>query len=234
VNVVPIAGIFRDFFGLFFPDNCVSCNQQLVRGEEVICMNCLYHLPRTNFHLRDDNPVAKTFWGRVPLQKATAYYYFSKGSKFRKLIHRLKYNGQRHIGVFLGKHFAGELQKANYLESIQRIIPVPLHPAKERKRGYNQSFYIARGMSQASGIPLDARSLVRITASETQTRKSRFERWKNVGEIFPVVAAEKLMNQHILLVDDVITTGATMEACAHKILEVPGTKVSAVALAYAN
>lgn len=197
-------------------------------------MNCLYHLPRTNFHLRDDNPVAKTFWGRVPLEKATAYYYFGKGSKFRKLIHQLKYNGQRHIGVFLGKHFATELQKTAFFNGIQKIIPVPLHPSKERKRGYNQSYYIAQGMSMASGIPLDARTLLRVTASETQTRKTRFERWKNVGEIFSVTSEEKFHNQHILIVDDVITTGATIEACAHKILAVPGTKVSVASLAYSG
>jgi ComF family protein len=228
------AGLVKDFFQLFFPNNCISCQSQLVRNEEIICTNCLYHLPRTNFHLREDNPVAKTFWGRVPLERATAYYYFGKGSKFRKLIHKLKYNGHREIGIFLGKHFAGELAKTGFLEDIQVIVPVPLHPAKERKRGYNQSFYIALGMSQASGIPLNTKTLLRVAESETQTRKGRFERWKNVGEIFSVKHHQTFENHHILLVDDVITTGATMEACTHTLLSIPGTRVSVAALAYAN
>lgn len=206
----------------------------MVRNEEIICTNCLYHLPRTNFHLRNDNPVAKTFWGRVPLENATAYYYFGKGSKFRKLIHKLKYNGNKEIGVFLGRHFASELLKTNYLSGIQKIVPVPLHPSKERKRGYNQSYYIALGMAEATNIPLDAKTLKRIAASETQTRKGRFERWQNVGEIFSLAKSHDFENQHILLVDDVITTGATLEACAHTILSVKGARVSVAALAYAN
>lgn len=226
--------ILNDFFGLFFPNNCISCHHQLVRNEEIICTNCLYHLPRTNFHLRHDNPVSKTFWGRVPLENATAYYYFGKGSKFRKLIHQLKYNGQRDIGIYLGRHFASELIKTKFLNGVQKIVPVPLHPSKERKRGYNQSYYIALGMSRATNIPLDNKTLVRVTASETQTRKTRFDRWRNVEEIFALTNPENFANQHILLVDDVITTGATIEACAHKILEVEGTKVSAAALAYAQ
>ncbi len=226
--------LLNDFFNLFFPNTCVTCNRQLVKNEEVICLHCLYHLPRTNFHLCEDNPVAKTFWGRVPVKKATAYYYFAKGSKFRKLIHQLKYKGSTEIGIFLGEQFALELLQTEFLNDIHKIVPVPLHPAKEKKRGYNQSYFIALGMSKCAKIPLDVKTLKRITASESQTRKTRFERWRNVEEKFSLSNPENFANQHILLIDDVITTGATIESCAQAVLSVQGTKVSVASLAYAN
>jgi ComF family protein len=221
-----------DFFCLFFPKLCPGCSASLFQQETFICTRCLYHLPRTGYHHWRNNPVEMIFWGRVPVSYATAGFFFSKKGQFQKIIHHFKYRGWKELGEELGRLIGYEMAGTEFTE-VSMVVPVPLHVSKLRKRGYNQSEFIARGMAEALHRPLDTRSLVRKTASSTQTRKSRYERWMNVGEIFCVPDPQAFRNQHILLVDDVVTTGATLEACATEILKSENAKVSIATLAVA-
>lgn len=226
--------MIKDFFSLIFPQVCVSCGKALYKNEKSICMFCIYHLPKTNFHTDKVNPIAKIFWGRVPVVAASAYYSFAKGGNVQHLIHQLKYKGQKEVGVTIGKLYGQELKLIEEFRLADIIIPVPLHKKKQRKRGYNQSEYFAEGLSQGMNIKTDFKSLYRALASETQTRKSRFNRWKNVESVFQLRDKISLSGKHILLVDDVITTGATLEACAHTLLQIPDVTISIVTMAYAT
>jgi len=179
-----------------------------------------------------DNPVSKVFWGRVNIENATASYLFIKEGILQKLIHQLKYKGAKEIGFELGRHFGSELIDSESYKNIDLIIPVPLHVKREKKRGYNQSEWIARGMVEFLEAKLELNNLVRAIETETQTKKTRFERWENVESIFNVNYPEKLENKHVLLVDDVITTGSTLEACANALLKIKGVKVSIATLGY--
>lgn len=220
------------FYELFYPNLCVACNSHLLNQEELICTKCLYNLPKTNYHKEIDNPVSQLFWGRTKIEFATAYYFFHKGSMFQDMMHKFKYSGLKEIGFILGKSFGAQLKESMF-NQVDIIIPVPLHPKKLKKRGYNQSEWLARGLAESLAKTVDTKSLVRAIATETQTRKSRFERWKNVENIFKITNPELLEGKHILLVDDVVTTGSTLEACANIILEIKNTKVSIAALAVA-
>ncbi len=222
----------KDFLNLFYPDLCIVCNEHLLFQEEYICTKCLYNLPKTKFHLDKDNPVAQLFWGRVKIENASAFYYYTKGSKYQKMIHKFKYHGLKEIGFVLGKALGNEIKNSDFSD-IDIIIPVPLHPKKLRKRGYNQSDWIAMGLGETMNKIVDCKNLYRNIHTSTQTNKSRFERWKNVENIFKLKEKNQLINKHILLVDDVVTTGSTLEACANAILEVPNTKVSIASLAIA-
>ncbi|TAL60685.1 MAG: ComF family protein [Bacteroidetes bacterium] len=221
----------NDFLSLVFPKICYACGKSLFKKEDCICTYCHYHLPRTNFHLKADNPVHKLFWGRVNIHSASAMYLFNKESKVQHLIHQLKYRGKKEIGISLGRYYGRELKKSLLFSSADMVIPVPLHLKKLKKRGYNQSEVFVQGLAESLKVVNGSDLLIRTYASQTQTQKSRFDRWKNVEEIFKVTAPEKIAGKHILLADDVVTTGSTLEACANKILEVPGTKVSVVTIA---
>jgi ComF family protein len=177
-----------------------------------------------------DNPVAQLFWGRCYIERAAAFSFYSRGSRIRNLIHRLKYSGIQEIGHELGRIYAAALLKSGFVSGVDLIIPVPLHPARKRTRGFNQSECIARGISEVTSIPVNTRALRRIVKSSTQTNKSRFERWTNVEGIFSVTDQEAVSGRHVLLVDDVITTGSTIEACANELLKIEGVKVSVVAI----
>jgi len=190
-------------------------------------------IPRTGYHLKNDNPVAQLFWGRCMIEKASAFSFYTKGSRIRNLIHNLKYNSIKEIGFEIGKIYSLSLQSSGFFKDIDLIIPVPLHPSKKRKRGFNQSDCISSGISEVTGLPVYADSLVRITLTETQTQKSRYERWTNVEGIFQAPDPEQLKGKHVLLVDDVITTGSTIESCTNEILKIEGTRVSVLALAFA-
>jgi ComF family protein len=225
--------LWDDFFSLLFPRLCYACGNQLMRNESLICTECFVVIPRTNYHFVEDNPVAQLFWGRCLIEKAAAFSYYNKGSRIRKLIHNLKYNGIREIGYDLGRLYGLSLKTSGFINDIDIIIPVPLHPMKKSIRGFNQSETISMGIADATHLPVDIKSLARVLVSATQTKRSRYERWTNVEGIFQVIDSKSIMGKHILLVDDVITTGSTIESCANELLRIEGVKVSVVALAFA-
>ena len=225
--------LWDDFFSLLFPRLCYACGNQLMRNESLICTECFVVIPRTNYHFVEDNPVAQLFWGRCLIEKAAAFSYYNKGSRIRKLIHNMKYNGIREIGYDLGRLYGLSLKTSGFINDIDIIIPVPLHPLKERIRGFNQSETISMGIADVTRLPVDIKSLARILVSVTQTKRSRYERWTNVEGIFQVIDSKSIMGKHILLVDDVITTGSTIESCTNELLKIEGVKVSVVALAFA-
>ncbi len=224
----------KDFLELFYPPVCQVCSRLLVTGEHLICSHCYYEIPRTYFHRQKDNALEQVFWGRVRVEKAAAFFYYTHGSRYRKLIHQLKYSGNIDIGVLLGKYFAGDLEHDHWFDDIDLLIPVPLHKKRLRKRGYNQSEIICRGISEISKKPVNTTAFIRSAASETQTKKSRFDRWTNVETLFAVQQSGEIENKHILLIDDVITTGATLEACLQVLLNVKGVKVSVASLGFAQ
>jgi ComF family protein len=227
-------GFIDDFINLLYPRVCAACGNSLFKHEEIICTYCLYHLPKTNYHLMKDSPLDKVFWGRAQFVNTAALYNFQKKSKVQHLIHQLKYKDRMDVGIYLGKLLGADLANAENFKDVSKVIPVPLHPDKQRKRGYNQSEQIALGLAKAMNIELDATSFIRTFNTETQTRKSRFARWENVKEIFKVTTPEKLANSHILLVDDVITTGATLESAAHILLAIEGVKISVACIGFAR
>ncbi len=222
------------FTHLFFPRTCQACRHVLYNQEEVICTKCLYHLPKTNFHLHESNPVSRTFWGRVELNAATSYLFFSKQGKTQLLMHNLKYQGKKQVGIYLGKKFGKDLKKSQLYNTVQVVIPVPMHPKKKQKRGYNQSDLIAEGIALAMNAEIQVDNLVKVHNTTSQTKKSRYKRWENVKDVFQVRNEALLQNKHILIVDDVITTGATIEACAHRLSSIKGITISVASLAYAQ
>ena len=225
--------IVEDFVSLFYPQLCLICNENLLKEEECICLACLHQTPKTDCFLQKENMVSKRFWGRVKLENAAALFQFNKEGNAQKLIHPLKYEGGKKIGIFLGKQLAFSIRDSKFFEGIDLIMPVPLHPKKEKIRGYNQSKYIVKGVNEVLQLEENFKSLIRIENTDSQVRKKRFSRWKNMMNSFALKESQKLKNKHILLVDDVITTGSTLEACAQKLLEVEDVKVSIVTIAVA-
>lgn len=213
-----------DLLNLVYPGICVACGDHIPAQHDFLCPSCLVHIPRTNFHFEEDNFVEQLFWGRVHVEQASSFMYFSKGSKYQGLIHHLKYHGLKEIGFMLGKMYGSELSSTPF-SGADMIIPVPLHPRKKRKRGFNQSEWIARGIGQSLDIPVRNSVLKRNQNTPTQTRKSRFERWQNVERAFVADNSESLENKKIILVDDVITTGATLEACANVLKRSANVKI---------
>ncbi|HEY4325431.1 MAG TPA: phosphoribosyltransferase family protein [Mucilaginibacter sp.] len=227
-------GYLADFVSLLFPELCSACGESLVTNERLICTDCLYNLPFTNFHQQPDNIVAKQFWGKIKLEGAYALYYFAKGGKIQNLMHQFKYKGIQEIGNLLGEIAGEQLVKNNVFSTVDYIIPVPLHKKRLRERGYNQSACFAAGLAQKLNAAVEDNNLIRSVATETQTHKSRFARFENMKDIFIVNEPEKLVNKHILLVDDIVTTGSTLEACGLQLLKIPGLKLSIATIAYAE
>jgi ComF family protein len=211
--------LIKDLAYFLYPPCCEVCGRVLMEGEEILCSGCYLDIPRTNFHIDKDNEVARVFWGRVKIEHATSYFFFNKGSLYQPLLHRLKYQGRGDIGIYMGKIFAAEIMNSEFARA-DMIVPVPLHPKKQRKRGYNQSMKIAEGMTKILEIPIERNVLIRSTFTDTQTRKSRFDRFLNMQGKFEVVDEERIKGKKILLVDDVVTTGSTLEACATVLLDV--------------
>jgi len=225
---------FDDFVGLFFPELCAACGRNLFKNEEVICTECIYHLPVTDHHQDPDNQVARQLWGRISFAHAGSFTYFRKGNKVQKLMYQLKYNNRPEVGTRLGRLYGAELKRSPAWAVPDAILPVPLHPRKRRKRGYNQSEYIAAGLAEALGIPVISDKLCRAEDTATQTRKARWARYENLREAFVVKDPAVLEGKHLLLVDDVITTGATLEACGLELLKLKDVRISIAALAFAG
>jgi len=225
--------LLSDLLWILYPELCAACGQALNHGETCLCTYCRLHLPKTNFHLQPDNPVARQFWGKVPVHAAAAYYYFSKGEKIQHLVHQLKYAGKTEVGNYIGKCYGTELLGSESFSTIEIVVPVPLHASKLRKRGFNQCDFFGQGIAKAMNVPFSADALKKNLATETQTRKHRFERFENVNRVFEVNRTELLRGRHVLLVDDVVTTGSTLTSCAEAVLELPGTTVSIATMAYA-
>lgn len=226
--------IWSDWWELFFPRYCVVCGERLTKTEECLCFKCLSRLPRTSLQLRRDNEMEKNFWGRFQLDHAAAFLYYSKGGDVRKLIYELKYYGNRQVGFMLGKCMAAEMESSGFFKGVDVLVPVPLHPQKLRKRGYNQSEMLAKGIASVVGIPVVTDCLQRIHPTETQTHKSQYERWMNVNNVFACKDLQYMEGKHILLVDDVMTTGATIVACADALKEVCNLHISVLTLAMAG
>jgi ComF family protein len=219
---------------ILLPRSCGACDRILRPWEEEICLLCLMEMPVSYYHENPDNPVAQVFWGRVRIHQASTWFVYVRGSRFGNLLHRLKYEHRPLIGTTMGKLYGFQLLDCKTYEKPDVIIPVPLHPKRKRKRGYNQSEQIAKGLSKAMGIPCASNILIRNVNTRTQTAKSRVDRYLNVHGKFSLIGANQLVGKHVLLVDDVITTGATMEACAEVLLDIEQVKVSIAGIAFAD
>jgi len=222
---MPTLSILQDFVSLFFPRICYGCNKGLMRHEKIICLSCQLHLPLARITGDSENRLCELFFGRVKIEAATALLLFHKGGMAQRLIHSLKYQSKKEVGYYLGQLIGNEIQKSPEFSQVDLVVPVPLHKTKEQKRGYNQSTIIGEGISAQTGISLCTNGLLRITPTQTQTRKSRFLRWKNVESVFHIPNPQLFENRNILLIDDVVTTGSTLEACTAKLLECKGAKV---------
>jgi len=225
--------ILDDFLSLLYPQVCAACGTLLYRQEETVCLSCRMLLPKTGYEKEDNNPISRIFWGRIPFNAVSACFFFSKQGKIQHLIHELKYKKNADAGYFLGREIGKELAQSSYYQGIDYIVPVPLHPTKMRIRGYNQSEIIGKGIREIMCCTLSNDNLSRAVASKTQTKKSRFARWENVKDIFKLNRPEEFAGKHVLLVDDVITTGSTIEACGKVLMQAPAIKVSVAAAACA-
>jgi ComF family protein len=222
----------KDLAKLLFPRHCTCCDEQLNKGEALLCIKCEYDLPYTDFHSYQDNLLAKQFWGRIPLYSAMALLYFTKGNKTQKLIHELKYRNHPQIGVLLGRKIGERLLLSQSHTPFDYIIPVPIHLKRKRTRGYNQSEQIAAGIAAVLNIPVHTGILQKTKETGSQTKHERFRRFENLIQAFTILKPELVKGNHILLVDDVVTTGATLEACAFCLQQYQPSNLSLAAAAY--
>jgi ComF family protein len=219
---------------LFLPHHCAGCGSDIMSRQQVLCLSCIDRLPVTQFHRYANNPVEKIFWGRLPLISAASYLYFSKDSLLQKLVHQLKYNGHKELGLFMGRKMGEALLGSWRFDGIDALVPLPLYAARERKRGYNQAALLCQGMADVMQVPVLLNNIRRRVSSETQTRKNRIERWQNMQDKFELQQPHSIRGKHILLVDDVITTGATLEACGQALLTAGNLQLSIMTMAYAS
>lgn len=219
------------FISILFPQNCLACEGVIEQGEADICSICRINLPRTEFHLDFQNTVAQKFWGKTKIEYAMAYLFFKKEGYVQKLLHQLKYNNQPQIGEILGNWYAQELLENDFYKKFDVIIPVPMHPKKQKKRGYNQSACFGKGLAEVWQIPHAENGIKKIKNTVSQTKKSREERYNNMKDGFEIPVVEVIQDKNILLIDDVITTGATLEACANLLLEKGAKTVSIATIA---
>ncbi len=223
-----------DLAGMIYPNVCEVCANTLVHGEHTLCLHCLHDMPRTRLHTQSFNEIHKRLAGHTPISKAAAYFYYYRENPYAELIHRAKYNNRPALAKTLARMFAEEIMPSGFFDGIDLILPVPLHYLKELKRGYNQSHEIAKGLREATGIEI-ADNLIAKKAHSTQTRRSAFERWLNTGNIYTVAEPHELADKHILIVDDVITTGATVLHCADAVhINEPSAKISVAALGFTH
>jgi len=224
----------KNLLNLFFPEVCESCNSVLGDNEQIICVFCRHQLPVTNFHFDNSETVKKVVYGRVKLENATALLHFSKKGIVQQLLHNLKYRGHEQISAFLGKWLGSELNTLDAYKTINIVIPVPLYKTKLRKRGYNQVAEFGKEIAKALNADYNDTVLVKTKPTQTQVFKGRLKRWNDDGALFSITENESLKGKHILLVDDIITTGATVEACASVLLKIDNIKLSLATMAIAD
>lgn len=226
--------MLQDFLSLIYPRNCVACGNSLFKHEEQICNYCYMNLPKTNFHKQQRNPVDALFYGRTPLLIASSFYSFTKKGSIQKVLHAIKYKHNKDLAVLVGKWYAEDLREDPIISKADYIIPVPLHSKKYKIRGYNQSEEFGKGLAQGLKTSLNTSVLKRKEFTETQTKKSKYERWENVEDVFELIVPETFKNKQVVLVDDVITTGATIEACCQLLQQIEGIQISVLSIAYAD
>lgn len=228
-----LRALYNGLMDMAFPELCLLCEVPLNHEEKYICHDCLYRLPKTHFLSYTDNESASLFYGKLPVVKATSGFRYVKESPIQTAIELLKYKGKKELGRVFGSVLGMPLNRGGFFNDIDVLVPVPLHPNKRRKRGYNQSEWIARGVSDVSGLPINTDTLIRIADNTTQTRKHVFERWANVTTVFTLSHPSAFEHKHVLLIDDVLTSGSTLEACGQAVLKAEGARVSFLTLAKA-
>ena len=227
--------LLRRFLDLIAPRPCVVCGCRLGVHDEVLCPSCVLQLPRTGFHLSPlDNPMARLFWGIIPVERVAAYTYYSPGSEMAQMVYDMKYHDRPDIGVALGRLMATELQSAGFFDGIDLLVPVPLAPRRERQRGYNQSRQLALGVSEVTGLAVSDCAVLRTVFKGSQTELSRWDRQENVEDVFRLRDADTLRGRHVLLIDDIVTTGATVTACARELQKAEGVRISILAFGYSK
>lgn len=226
--------MFKSIIDLFFPPVCASCQSFLVSNENVICTSCRHNMPLTNHHLNPENEAFKKFYGRISVEYASAMLFFHKKGIVQELIHNLKYKKQEEIGTVLGDWYAEDLKNSSIIKTVDEIIPVPLHKRKLRERGYNQVTLFGKALSDGLNIIYNPNLLIRNRYSKPQSKKTFLNRSDGIETIFDVIFTEKDHNKHFLLIDDVVTTGSTLEACSHALLKIPGAKISIICMAMAH
>ena len=219
---------------LVFPHVCDGCGSDLLNEESQLCLRCLNSMPETNFEKYVSNPVEKIFWGRLSLVSATAHFYFTKESLMQRLMHQFKYRGNKDLGLQFGRLMGISLKESNRFDTIDALVPLPLFPSKEKKRGYNQATILCEGIAEILSLPVLKNIIIRPQHTDTQTKKGRIERWKNIEGKFELINAGAIQNKHLLLIDDVVTTGATLEACGCELLEANNVRLSIATLCQAS
>lgn len=232
--MIRLKEIKESLLQIVFPHVCDGCGSDLVNIESRLCIRCLAQLPETNFEKHSLNPVEKTFWGRLPIINASAHLYFTKESLVQHLMHQVKYKGNKELGFQLGRIMGHALKSSNRFNHLDALIPLPLFPSKEKKRGYNQAAVLCEGIAEILSIPVLSNVITRPQHTETQTKKGRIERWKNIEGKFQLENPVLIKNKHLLLVDDVITTGATLEACGNELLKAENVRLSVAVLCVAS
>lgn len=217
---------------LAFPHVCEGCGSDILEADHLLCLHCLSSLPQTSFHLHNNNPIEKKFWGRVPIVHATAQYYFTKESIMQHLMYQFKYRGHKEVGIYLGKLMGHAISSSHRFSDVDALIPLPLHQSKEHKRGFNQAAILCEGMALVINKPVWKNIVTRTEFTETQTKKNRIARWQNMEGRFELKKANTIQGKHVLLVDDVITTGATLEACGREILKAENVQLSLATLCF--
>lgn len=219
---------------LIFPHVCAGCGSDLLGKDNILCIDCISSLPETLFHLHANNPVEKLFWGRLPVTHATAQYYFVKESLMQRLMHAFKYRGNKDLGLFLGRLMGHQLAQSNRFSFVDAVVPLPLFASKESKRGFNQAAILCDGIAEVLGKPILKKTIVRTTHTESQTKKNRVQRWQNMEGRFLLKNESSINGKHILLIDDVVTTGATLEACGIELLKAEDIRLSIATLCFSS
>ena len=230
-----VVSFWHRLLDLISPRLCVVCGQRLTVSEDVICTKCNLHLPRTDFHQDPyENEMAKLFWHQIPVERATALFYYESHAETANILYELKYKNHPEVGEVMGRLMAKELKPSGFFDGIDGIVPIPLAKKRQRQRGYNQSLEIARGISAITSLPIYNKVVRRKAFEGSQTNKGRWERNENVEGVFELKDASAIQGKHLLMVDDVVTTGATVIACVQELCKADNVKVSIIALGFSK